>query len=194
MFESGEEVTREGSIALLERGCSDIQRTIVKQGIHKFVSFEEMQYDRQDSIFFDLRRFCIDMSGEYSGLSVRKTLAGLVVGAEIALCAGALHSELGDELQIMTIGDYSINDRITKFESLVADESIEPLEEFIPMPDDLMFHGKNYFMGVKAMLAAGFRILNNPYADLRVMLAEEWFAEASKVFSDPNSPLLVPDY
>jgi hypothetical protein len=185
-----EQIIHDGAVDYLLRGC---QRVI------------EGTYDEQDilpypsSIFYksnthlhDLARFAREMTNAHPSMDKDKLIAGFSAGVLIVSKSDVPIRDFRIKTESMTTPDIDIDDRITTFEQLAFYDSIHDLRGAYPVPENPKLRGKNYDLGVRAMLAAGYFVLTDTVEAMNSEDAKIWFNDALRFYRDKKSQIIIP--
>jgi hypothetical protein len=183
-----EQIIHDGAIDYLLRGC---QRVFDSGDEDRDVlPYPHYLFYRTETYLHDLVRFAHEISNKKPMMNRDKLVAGLSYGAYIVNKSGALDArDLRIKTESFTTPDEDIDGRIEIFEELAKSDSIRELHGEYPLPENRSLHGKNYDLGVRAMLAAGYCVLTDPVELINSQETKNWFEETGRFLKDKSTVL-----
>jgi hypothetical protein len=186
-----DQIIHDGAIDYLLRGCERvfesevIERDVLPSPHHIFY--------RSDTHLHDLARFANEVAEKVTGVNRDKLVAGFSVGVFIVSKSDIPIRDFRIKTESITTPDIDLESRLTAFEQLAFYDSIHELHGAYFELANPRLRGKNYDLGVRAMLAAGYFVLTDTVEAMNAEDAKRWFRDTHKLFREKKTNISSED-
>jgi hypothetical protein len=182
---SREQLDHDAAIDYLKQGCQRVNSSKIKDE-YVLPSLSHQYYTSQSHLH-DLARFATDITSRYRKMSEKKLIAGLSYGVFAIRKSSIPYRNFRIITESMTIPDLCLEERIYAFNKLAYNDSIYEIREEFPWPDNPELYGKDYELGLRSMLAAGYLVKKEMTEEINAEEIKLWFNEAYDFYHDKET-------
>jgi hypothetical protein len=189
---SREQLDHDAAIDYLKQGCQRVNAIDIDD--NDVLPCLSPLYYRAQTQLHDLARFAAEISGRYRSISERKLIAGFSYGVFTINLCNIPKRDFRIKTESITTPDVSIDDRIFAFKELAYDDSIYEIREEFPWPDNPDLYGKDYELGLRSLLAAGYLVTKDMTENMNAEEAKLWFDDTDLFLKNKRSKIIIPEH